>query len=311
MDPVTVPLLHQALKAIYGSDCQRNTNHLSTLLRKRANSAAGLHFLLNCRSSNVFPSFIQRTVKFSSLGLHMGRIAARLPRRLLRAAIRDLHVRLARLDRDLQAVWMWLTEFAEFEAEVRKKPSMLNVKSRLLKEDLLDQEGYQRFKNLTAQKRFPITEEPNRTEVHDTEVLDRMSNVLATVPEMSTDGSELGVAGEVDLEWSGHEEEIEEPEVLDQRPVMVTPYVPVLSDRLHKVASGFGFCTWFKYPGKVAEMFTAHRNRTHKSKIKNSVYCCYCKCGKQYVGESMRNLKVRLSEHQHPSSNSSLSIFNK
>ncbi len=65
---------------------------------------------------------------------------------------------------------------------------------------------------------------------------------------------------------------------------------------------------WFQYPGKVAQMFTCHRGRTHKSKSKNAIYCCYCSCGKQYVGESTRNLKVHLSEHLQPSSNSSFSM---
>ncbi len=92
----------------------------------------------------------------------------------------------------------------------------------------------------------------------------------------------------------GEQEIIEEiPETeCDQRPVLLIPFYPNISDRLRKLASAYGFQVWFTYPGNVTEKFTQHRGRTHKSKSQNSVYCCYCTCGTQYVGESMRNLKI-------------------
>ncbi len=93
----------------------------------------------------------------------------------------------------------------------------------------------------------------------------------------------------------------------DQRLVMVAPSVPGVSDRLRKIASSFGLWTWFTFPGKVPDMFTEHRGRTHKSKSRYSVYCCQCSCGIQYVGESNRNLKVRVAEHLHASSGSAFS----
>ncbi len=54
-------------------------------------------------------------------------------------------------------------------------------------------------------------------------------------------------------------------------------------------------------------MFTAHRGRPPISKTQDCVYCAVCSCGLQYVGETNRNLKLRLSEDLQPSSNSALS----
>ncbi len=80
-----------------------------------------------------------------------------------------------------------------------------------------------------------------------------------------------------------------------------------LSDRLQKLALNYGFRVWLTYPGNVTDMFTHNRGRSHCSKSRNVIYCCFCDCGVQYVGESMRNLKVRLNEHLHISSSSSFS----
>ncbi len=92
-----------------------------------------------------------------------------------------------------------------------------------------------------------------------------------------------------------------------RRPIMVVPFYPILSDKLRKLASNQGLQMWYTYPGRVSDQFTAFRGRTHPSKSIDIVYCVDCSCGLQYVGESSRNLKVRLSEHLHPSSNSAFS----
>ncbi len=96
MDLEKIPKLHSLLKLNYGSDVHRNLNRLSALLRKLALSTTGLAFLLRCRRANVFPAFIRRSVRFSRLSHHLDRLAARLPRRILRAAIHDVRSREAR-----------------------------------------------------------------------------------------------------------------------------------------------------------------------------------------------------------------------
>ncbi len=87
-------------------------------------------------------------------------------------------------------------------------------------------------------------------------------------------------------------------------PTMIIPYLPGTGDKLKKLAAEYGIRTRFAYPGRLNDIFTAFRGRTHSSKTRDSVYCLNCSCGIQYVGESRRNLKVGLAEHVRNSSKS-------
>ncbi len=90
----------------------------------------------------------------------------------------------------------------------------------------------------------------------------------------------------------------------NRTPMMCIPYVPTVGDKLKKVAAEFGIVTRFAYPGRSNDIFTGFRGRSHLSKHRDSVYCLNCSCGLQYIGESSRNLKVRLVEHIKNSSGS-------
>ncbi len=92
-----------------------------------------------------------------------------------------------------------------------------------------------------------------------------------------------------------------------RRPVMVLPYVPGTSDKLRKLGAQYGLKTWFAYPGRLTDMFSAYRGRLHYSKARDSVYSIVCSCGVEYIGESGRNLKVRVAEHMRNSSKSAIS----
>ncbi len=70
----------------------------------------------------------------------------------------------------------------------------------------------------------------------------------------------------------------------------------------------FGISTWYSYPGRPLDRFTEHRGHTLISKSRNMVYCCQCSCGIQYIGQSFRNLKVRVSEHLLRNSRSAVSV---
>ncbi len=109
----------------YGSACHRRTNRLSTVLRVLAVSTAGLTFLLRCRTCAVFPNFISRSVRIAHTGRHLERIVAKLPQRLLRAAIRDTLARTARLQREVDSIWTALfttiTDVSVWNAIVTQK----------------------------------------------------------------------------------------------------------------------------------------------------------------------------------------------
>ncbi len=55
-----------------------------------------------------FPVFITRLVKFSQLGRHLEGLAERLPRHMLRVAIQDMRSGQARMQWELDSVWMIL-----------------------------------------------------------------------------------------------------------------------------------------------------------------------------------------------------------
>ncbi len=89
---------------------------------------------------------------------------------------------------------------------------------------------------------------------------------------------------------------------------LIIPFIPGVSERLKRVAKDCNVRTWFTYPGRLSDWFTAYRGRQHLLKAQHTVYCVACSCGLQYVGESKRNLKVHLSEHQQGTLSSALSI---
>ncbi len=96
-------------------------------------------------------------------------------------------------------------------------------------------------------------------------------------------------------------------QIITRTPKLVIPFVPGVSERLKKVASSYNVRTWFTYPGRISDWFTVYRGRQHTSKAQHTVYCTICSCGLQYVGESKRNLKVRICEHLQNTSASAIS----
>ncbi len=91
--------------------------------------------------------------------------------------------------------------------------------------------------------------------------------------------------------------------------VLVVPYVPGVCDRLRTIANRYQVSSWFSYPGRLGDGFTAgYKDPVHQSKLQNSVYEAMCCCGRRYVGETSRNLKVRVTEHNSGNSWSALSL---
>ncbi len=168
--------------------------------------------------------------------------------------------------------------FIEFQRDLIRKPELLAMKTRLLPENIFDQRGRQIFLLPTAAQRYPSAADPTEEDVQ-------------IVPDQHLD----------------EDPEIEQLGNLPRRPILVSPYFPGVSEKLKRISGKFDLPCWHTYPGKISDRFTVYRGRLHPSKIQNSVYCTTCTCGLQYVGESNRNLKVRLAEHFSKSSNSALS----
>ncbi len=82
----------------------------------------------------------------------------------------------------------------------------------------------------------------------------------------------------------------------------------VVSDNLRTVAKRYGIASWYSYSGRLGDQFSAaYKESTHQFRLRNAVYEAMCSCGQRYIGESNRNLKVRVAEHKSVHSNSSLS----
>ncbi len=114
-DPAN-PSLHVAVKAYYGSGVSRDLNHLTALLRKLAFVTCGLEFLLQCRHNNLFPKFISNAARFACHGYHLSRLVESLPKKMLRAAIRDNRSRLSGIQHSADNCWMRLYNIIRDEA---------------------------------------------------------------------------------------------------------------------------------------------------------------------------------------------------
>ncbi len=62
------------------------------------------------------------------------------------------------------------------------------------------------------------------------------------------------------------------------------------------------------YGGKLQERVSKFKDHLHSSKCRHSVYSVACRCGCRYIGESGRNLKIRIHEHSLSSSRSAISL---
>ncbi len=96
---------------------------------------------------------------------------------------------------------------------------------------------------------------------------------------------------------------------IEKQPVLLSPFIPGISEELKKIAGKYEVKCWYTFPGSSLDAFTQHRGRQHLSKASNCVYSTICSCGCRYVGESNRNLKVRMKEHTHPPHHSSTTAF--
>ncbi len=61
-------------------------------------------------------------------------------------------------------------------------------------------------------------------------------------------------------------------------------------------------------PCEKQKRFATFKDHLHASKMQNTVYSVACSCGERYIGESVRNLKIRVHEHKQRSSKSAIGL---
>ncbi len=223
--------------------------------------------------------------------------------------------------------------FRQFHRDILRKLDLITVKTHLHYGEIFDAQGQQIFIRPTAETRLihiPTQNEATNqvlpcqgpfgqpSDLHAVESLEAVEAsdlaVLDTLPEEINVGEAADLAtvhAEATLGLQSTKERCAEVAPVDgllrlRPPVLLTPYVPGVSELLRKVANKFEVLSWYTYPGKAMDLFTRHRGRVHLSKTRNSVYCAICSCGCEYVGETNRNLKVHIREHLQPSSSSAL-----
>ena len=83
---------------------------------------------------------------------------------------------------------------------------------------------------------------------------------------------------------------------------VVLPYVKGLGEKVKRVLNQYGVTTAFKPYKTIRQELVAPKDKIKKEQKTGVVYHIKCECGQDYIGETERQLKDRLSEHTRKSS---------
>ncbi len=263
------------------------------------------------------PSHSDRYLHFRSA--HPENLKKNVVRGLWLRANRLLHKYPFQLNRELSHLKSTLTSdtnqyppdrvnrwFQQFSTDLNRNPDLLRQKVHLNSDEIFDLYGQQIFEVPSAMGRY--SSELDTTQLDSDFDLEPLERDLGTIveeglqetDEQSEARDRITVVGDENSDDEGDQIEVLQP-CQTRQPTLVVPFVPGIGDRLKKLANGFHIRTWFTFPGRSLDRFNHHRGSLHQSKVRHSVYCTRCICGKEYVGESIRNLKVRLAEHSRKS----------
>ncbi len=87
--------------------------------------------------------------------------------------------------------------------------------------------------------------------------------------------------------------------VLERKFPLIIPYVSGIGEQLQRFARRFGVETRFRCSGSVGSIFPSPKDAVSPYKKRGCVYTFNATCGHHYVGETKRNLNVRLKEHEN------------
>ena len=81
--------------------------------------------------------------------------------------------------------------------------------------------------------------------------------------------------------------------------MVVMPYIQGLSERLAKVYKQYNIITCMKPNSTLRQAFVYPKDKVEKTTNSGVVYkIAYKNCDETYIGETKRNLGIRISEHK-------------
>lgn len=91
----------------------------------------------------------------------------------------------------------------------------------------------------------------------------------------------------------------------DEKPAafITIPYVPKLSEKIRRVARKYKIKTAFKSDNTLRQHLTKVKPKCDEQASKNCIYSIKCECEGEYIGETKRPLKVRITEHKRNTKN--------
>ncbi len=291
----SIPFLDVRITRPKSSDQSTTSDSLQIeIFRKATHANRYLHF------NSAHPLKLKENVA-RVLWLHAQCLLKNYPKQLA-VELRFLKVSLSNKNNcyPIRIVNKW---FAKFDRQLRNNPDLLKTRSQLNFEKVFENAKQQRFEMPTAQSRF----------------LDASLDHSNSSSVLNEKQSNCGTEG-TDAVWENTHQITKEHEDLpnadqlllpliqeNRQPILIIPYVAGISDQLKRIVDDFEIKTWFSYPGSAMAHFSEYRGRLPVSKTRYAIYQCFCDCGCTYIGESGRNLKVRVSEHLQASSRSAFS----
>ncbi|KAJ8911898.1 hypothetical protein NQ315_012312 [Exocentrus adspersus] len=78
----------------------------------------------------------------------------------------------------------------------------------------------------------------------------------------------------------------------------VIPYIRGLSEKIRRIGNAYNVRTAFRTQDTLRANLTRIKLRNENQDPNNCIYEIPCECGKSYIGETKRPLKVSIKEHQ-------------
>lgn len=140
--------LRLTIYRLYGEECFQRVRRLGVLRKRKAHTLASMAFLMRCRDTNTIPKFLRQHRIFHSGQAH--RIYDRTERALLRERIHYTRKELAKTDRQLLSLHLWVSK--ELDAETWKKVDQLTAQGMVAEYDTASERQKRKYEQLQHTK---------------------------------------------------------------------------------------------------------------------------------------------------------------